>query len=195
MDNKSQQVSSDHPRMRVSTSPSSRGLRFSRIYFRLSTVVLTVMACIGTLSLLLFIGAAVFGLRPMVVISASMEPSIRVGSLLLSVETTSSALQVGDVVTVRAGDTKHLVTHRIVDIKGCEQDQCSFTTKGDANVADDPREVVVRSAPRMWLVIPQMGFAVLWMRTLGGLLCLASAALLLAVLVVYVPASDKGGKM
>jgi hypothetical protein len=44
-------------------------------------------------------------------------------------------------------------------------------------------------------VIPQMGFAVLWMRTLGGLLCLASAALLLAVLVVYVPASDKGGKM
>lgn len=194
MDDRDQHAMDDLAGIRVSVATSLRYCHIARIYLRLRAVVLTVMACIGAVSLMLFIGATAFGLRPMVVISASMEPTIGVGSLMLSVETTSSALRVGDVVTVRAGDTKHLVTHRIVESGGCEQDQCTFTTKGDANTANDPREVVLRSAPRMWVVIPRLGFAILWMRTLRGLLCLASAVLLLAVLTLYVPIAGKEGR-
>ncbi|KFI82273.1 signal peptidase I [Bifidobacterium psychraerophilum] len=161
--------------------------RITRIYFRLRSVLLTVMACIGVLSLLLFIGATAFGLRPMVVISASMEPTVGVGSLILSVETPADSLLVGDVITVRAGDTKHMVTHRIVESGECRQGRCSFILKGDANIARDPHQVSIESAPRMWLVLPRVGYVIVWMRTWPGLITVALTLVSLLLLVVIVP--------
>lgn len=156
-------------------------------YLRLRSVILTVMACIGLCSFILFIGAAAFGLRPMIVISGSMEPTLKVGSMIFSVETAARSLHEQDVVTVRSGETQRLVTHRIVESKGCEGQQCSFILKGDANIAKDPHQVTVGSAPRLWLAIPHAGWVILWMRTPTGLAVLLGCVVLLALMTCIVP--------
>src|SRR5205085_9882515 len=75
-----------------------------------------------------------------VVLSGSMEPAIRTGSVIVAVATPQDRLKVGDVITyVRAGDQEN-VTHRIVDIKSTAEGP-SFVTKGDANGAPDVDEI------------------------------------------------------
>jgi signal peptidase len=139
--------------------------------------------------MLLFIGSMAFGLHPMVVISASMEPEITVGSLIVSIETTATSLERGDVITVRRSETRRLVTHRIVEVHGCNDGQCTFTLKGDANIARDPHQVTIDSAPRLLIAVPAVGYGVVWMRSIPGLVVLAVTLVLLAFLVIFAPNS------
>lgn len=68
-------------------------------------------------------------MKPVVVVSGSMEPSITTGSLAL-IDTKESAINIGDVVSFRAGDA--LVTHRVIEIT-----EEGYRTKGDNNdIAD-----------------------------------------------------------
>lgn len=67
-----------------------------------------------------------------VVMSGSMEPNIRTGSVV-GVKTESS-YAVNDVVTIKMkNDPSQTYTHRIVNIEGE-----TYTTKGDANESNDP---------------------------------------------------------
>lgn len=68
-------------------------------------------------------------LKPVVVLSGSMEPAIKTGSLAF-IDTSDRDIFVGDVISFRAGDM--LVSHRVVEIT-----ESGYRTKGDNNdVAD-----------------------------------------------------------
>lgn len=175
----------------ISTISKARNNPVARMYLRLRSILLTVMACVGAISIALFIGAAAFGLRPMVVISGSMEPEITVGSLILSIETPATSLKLGDVITVRRSGSQHLVTHRIIEAGDCAGERCSFILKGDANIARDPHQVLIESAPRMWIALSGVGYAIVWMRTLPGLITLAVVIVALIMLLIVVPKDTK----
>lgn len=69
------------------------------------------------------------GLKPVVVMSGSMEPSIGTGSLAF-IDTSDREIFKGDVISFNAGDL--LVTHRVIEVT-----ESGYRTKGDNNEAAD----------------------------------------------------------
>lgn len=79
--------------------------------------------------LLIFV-PSLWGQKPLVVISGSMEPTLRVGGVLYYEKINIDELDEGDILVYQAND--HIISHRIVDI--IEND---FITKGDKNNSVD----------------------------------------------------------
>ena len=77
--------------------------------------------------------------RPMIVMSRSMEPSIKRGDILIGEKVTKeTCLDVGDVCTYIPMDAGYTVTHRIIAINGD-----TYVFKGDNNEKED-EEIVSR---------------------------------------------------
>lgn len=79
--------------------------------------------------LLMFV-PTLWGQKPLVVISGSMEPTLKVGGILYYEKINIDELDEGDILVYQAND--HIISHRIVDI--IEND---FITKGDKNNSVD----------------------------------------------------------
>ncbi len=78
----------------------------------------------------------VFGRSVLQVVTGSMEPTLRVGDMIIVEETDPSELQVGDIISFYSEQSDIrglLVTHRISQINP----DGTFITKGDANPAED----------------------------------------------------------
>lgn len=82
---------------------------------------------------------SVLGWRFLVVTSASMEPDIRTGALLLAKEVPFDRLEEGDVIVFSSGEK--LITHRIIGF-----DYGAAITKGDAALLPD----AMRVTPEMY---------------------------------------------
>ncbi|MBQ7140905.1 MAG: signal peptidase I [Bacilli bacterium] len=79
--------------------------------------------------LLIFI-PSLWGYKPLVVISGSMEPTLKVGGILYYEKIDIDEFNEGDILVYQTKD--HIISHRIVDI--IEDD---FITKGDKNNSVD----------------------------------------------------------
>ena len=143
---------------------------------------------IGMLMLLSVVAAAVpltvpqyMGYQIFDVVSGSMEPQIPVGSVIYVKERNPEDIFKGDIIAFRSGDS--VVMHRVVVNKVVEG---VFTTKGDANEAEDIHEVpyenligvVVRHIP----VLGQL--LILFGSSLGRIcmICFAACGALLNIL-------------
>jgi signal peptidase I len=158
---------------------------------RLGDLALTVGAVVGTACLLMVLAGALGGLRPVVVLSGSMSPSIPAGSLALARSAPAEELRVGDVVTVAAGDRQ--VTHRIVSVTH-HDGSATLRLQGDANRSPDEQPYDVRSAPRVVAAVPGAGRAVAWLsRPPGAFLLAGYAAFLLAIVTGRSGREDSGG--
>jgi signal peptidase len=99
-------------------------------------------------------------LRFLIVLSGSMEPSIRPGDVVVSVQDDPSNLNVGDIISFQKVETskKTLITHRIVNITD-ENGTRYYQTKGDANDHADqlltPQQNVVG---KVVITIPYLGY-------------------------------------
>lgn len=77
----------------------------------------------------------IFGYKPFIVLSGSMETEIHIGDLVITKEIDPDTLKVDDVIAFRdAEDT--VTTHRIIDIVTKEGENY-FVTKGDNNNTQD----------------------------------------------------------
>lgn len=135
------------------------------------------------LGLLLAVMATnLLGYNSFVIYSGSMEPTVKVGSLLLSRPVDVDDLRVGDVITYPVPGNHTTLTHRIVSIRQ-EDGQRVLTTKGDASLKPDPQEVVLRGqVSRMAFDIPYLGYVVDFARSTPGIvlfLLVPAAGLLL----------------
>jgi signal peptidase len=91
------------------------------------------------------------------VASASMEPTLPVGSLIVTVPVAADRLRVGDIITFHRPGDHSLVTHRIARIENGPQGRV-FVTKGDANGAEDGWVVpAVGTGLRLAFEIPGAG--------------------------------------
>jgi signal peptidase len=115
-------------------------------------------AVVGFVLLILAaVGPAVTGRSNFIVLGGSMEPNIRVGSVVVTEKVRFDRLQVGDVITY-VSRSNEVFTHRIVDL---HQDQlgAAFRTRGDANASDDPEEVRPANVlGRVWYSVPWAGY-------------------------------------
>ncbi len=77
----------------------------------------------------------VLGYKPMIVLSGSMESSIKTGDLVIVKMVDENVLKVNDIIAFR-NETNTVTTHRIVEIVEEDGETC-FRTKGDNNNIED----------------------------------------------------------
>jgi len=104
--------------------------------------------------------------RPETVLSDSMKPYFRAGDLAIVTPEPARDVRVGQVISIHipTGD-HHVQTHRVVQVVRGGQHPV-VRTKGDANDARDPWTARL-DGPTAWqvrLVVPKLGWAIVWLR-------------------------------
>lgn len=127
---------------------------------RMSHATLWVLAAVGVLCSLIW-GATTLGMiKPLVVISGSMEPGIMTGDLLIATRVATDTLAAGDVVSLHSELNPNLITHRIETITPTETGY-SIAMKGDNNAAGDVLDYAVGA--EVWkpaVQLPGVGMAI-----------------------------------
>ena len=144
------------------------------------------LVALATLALLGALLAAalprLWGYQSYVIYGSSMEPTIKVGSLILAKPVDVADLQVGDIIAFRTPN-EVTVTHRIVGIRE-EDGQHYFKTKGDATNGADTTEVRLESGVhRLAYKLPYLGYFIDFAKSPAGIILLIAlpAAALLAL--------------
>lgn len=126
------------------------------------------------------------------VVTGSMEPSIHIGTLILSKREPINNLRLNDVICFRSKSSDMLgqiITHRVVGINTNDEGQLRLLTKGDANTAEDAYfvmqdnlvgKVIWTSGDRNWLS-ELIGFLT---GKFGFMACIAFPCLLIAGLML-----------
>jgi signal peptidase len=149
---------------------------------RIVDLGLIVLIVIVLLGIVLAKGAPLVGRQSIVVGGGSMEPSIGLGSAIVVRPVETSALAVGDVVSMQIGPERTTYTHRIVAIVD-RADGRWIRTQGDANPTPDPTLVAAGDViGRVELVVPFAGYLLaLLSLPMGAMFVLGLAATLLAI--------------
>ena len=112
------------------------------------------------------------GVKSFIVMSGSMEPALPVGSMIYTVR--QPVYKMGDIISFKnkSGET---VTHRIIAITEKNASHV-YTTLGDANETVDQETVAYSSVVgRSFIVIPQVGSVIIYLKTPFGFLSLLLA--------------------
>ena len=133
----------------------------------LKTIGITVLILILLLTIAAVVGSVFrdemllspWGTGLFVIASGSMEPTIPDGSIILVGSVPEDDISVDDVITFFSGSRTYVVTHRVKHIIE-DEDGILFTTRGDANNADDPSITYDRVIGRVIYTIPGSGFIV-----------------------------------
>lgn len=138
-------------------------------------IVIVILLC----SLLVLPG--VFGFHMFHVISGSMEPTIKVGSLIYVHEGQPEEIEEDDIIAFYSSvEDGSIITHRAVKnnvVSG------TFTTKGDANDGEDPTPVPYDNyIGKVVLTIPYVGKVLTIMTSFHGKIAAACIILLGALL-------------
>lgn len=128
--------------------------------------------------LLVALAPFAFGIRPYVVLSASMEPTIKTGSLAYIQKPDSEALfsklieyeepVKGDIVAFEQGESGNSITvvHRIHDI----DNEGNYVMKGDNNSSEDIAKIGKKQLiGRYKYSIPYLGYFTTWLQSKKGL--------------------------
>ena len=145
---------------------------------------------IGILLILavLLAGVRLVGLRPLTVLSGSMEPTYHVGSLIYVKSVDYKDLKAGDVITFML-DEDTLATHRIVEVVPDEDDPATlrYRTKGDANEFEDGSLVHYKNVVGTPVfTIPELGYIANYIQNPPGTYIALSAGAVL-LLLMFIP--------
>jgi signal peptidase len=113
------------------------------------------------------------------VMSGSMEPAIKTGSVVLVKQISPKELKKGDIITFSVSNSILPVTHRIVQVSK----DGKITTKGDANKTNDFDPVSVSNVKgKVIFAVPYFGYISVWTKTpLGFILLIIFPALLIII--------------
>lgn len=120
------------------------------------------------------------GYKPLVVLGGSMEPAIKVGSVVVVKQVNPTQIKVGDIITFRAPvesdqlvkGERPLTTHRVTKISH-RNGRVEFKTKGDANEDPDSWKVTEGDVlGRASFPVPYLGYVSRFARTLRGFILL-----------------------
>lgn len=115
----------------------ARALRIS------GNVLVWLLAIVGAASALVWGGTRLGYVKPLVVISGSMEPGIMTGDLVVDRPYPTAELAVGDVASIRSDVTGDIITHRVAAVAALPDGTWAVNLKGDANDAQDGETYVV----------------------------------------------------
>ena len=111
---------------------------------------------IGIIVISIFIIPIIFGIKPFVVLSGSMEKEIKTGSIVyVNSNIKVEDIKVGDIIAFSINNGH--ATHRVISIN----DNRTFTTKGDANQTEDLTQVKFENyMGKTIFSIPYLGYIV-----------------------------------
>ena len=136
----------------------------------------------------LLAGVRLVGLRPLTVLSGSMEPVYSAGDLIYVKEVDYRDLKEGDIITFMLSEDT-IATHRIVGIVPDENEPgiVRYRTKGDANDAEDGSLVHCKNVvgKPVWS-LPKMGFVANYIQNPPGSYISISVGAVL-MLLVFLP--------
>ena len=110
------------------------------------------------------------GWRVNAVLSGSMEPELKVGSLVVTCPVEPEAIVVGDIITFRPVSVgENMITHRVIGIG--QSSSLYFETKGDANDKPDPFMVPAQNLiGKICFHAPSWGYFTEFLKTPFGFL-------------------------
>ena len=156
--------------------------------FKIWNTVCGILIGILLILAVLLAGVRLVGLRPLTVLSGSMEPTYHVGSLIYVKSVDYRDLKAGDVITfMLAEDT--LATHRIVEGVPDEEDPATlrYLTKGDANEAEDGSLVHYKNVVGTPVfTIPKLGYVASYIQNPPGTYVALSAGAVV-LLLMFIP--------
>ena len=158
---------------------------------RIRSAILTIAALVGAFCILVFGASLAFGLKPQIVVSGSMEPTIPTGALLMAKEVSAAEVAVGDIVTVQRPNDAGLVTHRVTSIEQ-QFKNWEITMRGDANAADDPQPYTVRTVGKIVATVPGAGYVAGVFRTPFGITGIVVFGLAVVVAFLWNPERRAG---
>ena len=147
---------------------------------KILSVVLNVLAAIGTLFAVVAITFYALGYSIILFSTESMAPTITSGALSIVKTIPAAEVEVGDVLTVDR-DGKAPVTHRVISVDpGRTDDQRVIRMQGDANNRPDREKYVVTEARIEVLTVPGLATPfqfIFWNPIIASLLFLGIGAL------------------
>ncbi|MDQ1129962.1 signal peptidase I [Microbacterium sp. SORGH_AS_0888] len=158
-----------------------------RVFGAVRSGILTLAAALGVVCIVVFAIALVTGIRPVVVISGSMEPTLPVGSVVFTRPAPAGDIRAGDIVTVERPRGLGLVTHRVVSTTAQGDGVYSYVLRGDANRVDDPEPYTVSTAGRYVFHVIWLGYVTLLLQSTQGLVMAGGLALVLIALFLLDP--------
>jgi signal peptidase len=110
-----------------------------------------------------------FGWHVDIVFSGSMEPALKVGSMVITRPVNTEDVSVGDIITFYSPLDKEMTCHRVVGVE--TEPMLGFRTQGDANEEADtfmvPAEYVLGT---VCVEVPYLGYVSHFVKTRTGLL-------------------------
>lgn len=122
---------------------------------RITKVLVVVCYIFIVVTMLLFL-PVIWGKRPMIVLSGSMEPTFSEGSLIYMQKAEFDELEVGDIVVY---GKDQVISHRVIEKRNQTK---SLMTRGDANAFADAEVAEEMVLGKVWerLHIPYAGYLV-----------------------------------
>ena len=129
--------------------------------------ILTIVVLLMVVAVFTYVAPHI-GWRVNAVLSGSMEPALKVGSLVVTRPVEPEKVEVGDMITfnpVSVGE--NMITHRVIGI--ATNSPIHFATKGDANDKPDPFMVPEQNLiGKICLHIPYLGHFTEFLKTPFG---------------------------
>ena len=102
-----------------------------------------------------------FGYKPSVILTGSMEPTLKVGSVTYYKKVPKSEIKARDIVTFKSSEGM-IVTHRIYSISAEEE----YITKGDANNTTDNEKLSFKNilGKNSYINVPYFGYFLYFLR-------------------------------
>lgn len=143
------------------------------------TVVAWAIAAAALTLVVALVAPLAFHMRPLVVLSGSMDPVLQVGDVTVVQRIAPAQARVGDVVTFRDPATDRLTTHRVRATRRAAR-RVHFVTKGDANNAVERWSLpATGEMSRAVYRVPLVGHVASRIRTPAGWALLVGLPLLL----------------
>jgi len=128
----------------------------------------TVAILLMTMAVLTFL-APRFGWRVDTVFSGSMEPKLKVGSVVVTRPVKAEDIKVGDIITFYSPLKERLTSHRVIAVE--QGSSFDFRTKGDASEDADPFLISAQNVVgKVCFDIPWVGYVTQFVKTPLGLL-------------------------
>ena len=139
--------------------------------------------------------------KPLVVLGGSMQPAIRLGSLVLTSWADSREIEIGDIIVFTTPQGKGFTTHRVTEIIQTRGTRV-FKTKGDANRSQDDWTVSSKNVlGKVTIAIPYVGYLVHFAKKPLGFVLLFVVPIVLLLsgeivnIVRYIRDADEGKRL
>lgn len=127
------------------------------------------------------VGVKVFGLTPYAVLSGSMEPTYKTGSIIYVKKADPEKIDIGETITFNLGGNI-VATHRVI---GKDTELSEFYTKGDANDFADASPVSFNSViGKSVFSIPYLGYLSNFLLSKQGKIVLVFIIILILVSII-----------